>query len=124
MLMTGIKKTQKVKVPDDVLCICYLMQSRKDKGKNVLALLNSRSKVNAMTLVYAAQLGLKVQKTEVTTQKINKSSLKIYGMIISVFQVFNKLDRFWFFQKTFLLTDINMEVVLGMFFITFSNVDV
>ena len=34
-----------------------------------------------MILVYAAQLGLKVQKTNVNTQKIDKSSLETYDMV-------------------------------------------
>ena len=45
-------------------------------------------------------------------------------MVISVFQVVNKLGRFWVFQETFLLVDINMGVILGMFFITLDNADV
>ena len=65
--MTSAKKTQKVKVLDRVFCICYLVQFQKDKDKNVLALLDFRSKINAMTLAYAAQLSLKMQKTNVGT---------------------------------------------------------
>ena len=33
----------------------------------------------------------------------------------------NKLEKARFFQETFLLADISMEVVLGMLFLTFSN---
>ena len=36
----------------------------------------------------------------------------------------DKLERIWFFQKTFLLADISTEVVLGMLFLTLSNADV
>ena len=54
------KKAQKVKVLDRVFCICYLVQFQKDKNKDDLALLDSESKVNAMILAYAAQLGFKV----------------------------------------------------------------
>ena len=54
-----------MRVLNRVLCICYLVQFQKDKNKDVLALLDFRSKVNAMTLVYMAQLGLKMQKTDV-----------------------------------------------------------
>ena len=75
------------------------MQFQKDKGKNVSVLLNFGNKVNAITLAYMAQLGLKVQKTNVDAQKIDKSLLKIYGIVIAAFQVFDQLGRFWFFQK-------------------------
>ena len=75
-LMTGAsKKAPKIKVQDKVPCICYSVKFRKDKGKNVLALLNSASKVNAMALVYAAHLGLKVRMTDLGVQKIDGSSL-------------------------------------------------
>ena len=65
MLITDAKKAQKVRVLNRVPCICYPVQFQKDKNKDVLALLNSRSKVNVMTLAYVAQLGLKVQKTSI-----------------------------------------------------------
>ena len=45
-------------------------------------------------------------------------------MVLASFQMEDKLERIWFFQETFLLADINMEVVLGMPFLTFSNADI
>ena len=45
-------------------------------------------------------------------------------MVIATFQVLDKLNCSWFFQKSFLLANISMEVVLGMLFLTFSNVDI
>ena len=65
-----------------------------------------------------------MQKTNGNTQKIDGSLLKTYSMIIAAFQVLDKLGHSWFFQKTFLLTNIGMAVVLGMLFLTFSNADV
>ena len=65
ILVTDAKKTQKVRVLDRVLCICYQMQFRKDKDKDVLAFFNSKSKINMMTPAYVAQIDFKVQKTNV-----------------------------------------------------------
>ena len=45
-------------------------------------------------------------------------------MAITVFQVFDKLGRSQFFQETFLLTDISIEVVIGILFQTFNNADI
>lgn len=45
-------------------------------------------------------------------------------MIPISFQVKDKLEKANFFQKTFLLVVINMEVVLNMFFFTFSNTNI
>ena len=117
-------EARKVRVLDRVPCICYPVQFRKDKDKDVLAFLNSGSKVNAMTPAYTAYLGLKIRVTDVNTQKIDRSSLATYNMIIAVFQIVNKLNCSQFFQKTFLLANISMKVVLGMPFFIFSNADV
>ena len=113
-----------MRVLDKVPCICYLVQFRKDKDKNVLALLNSGSEVNAMTPAYVAHLGLKVRVTNVSAQKIDGSLLAIYGMVIAAFQIVNKLGCSWFFHEIFLLANISMEVVLGMPFLTFNNTDI
>ena len=86
-----------MRILDRIPCICYPVQFRNDKGKDVLALLDSGSKVNAMTLAYAAYLGLKVRVTDVNAQKIDRSLLAIYGMIIAAFQVLDKLGRSQFF---------------------------
>ena len=77
-----------------------------------------------MTPAHAAYLGLKVRVTDVGVQKIDGSSLATYGMVIAAFQIVDKLGRSRFFQETFLLADISMEVVLGMPFLSFSNADV
>ena len=97
MLVTDAKKAQKMRVLDRVSYICYFVQFWKNKSRDVLALLNSRSEINAMTLAYTAQLGLKVRKTNLGAQKIDGSSLAIYNMLIVAFQLLNKLDRSWFF---------------------------
>ena len=77
-----------------------------------------------MTPAYAAHLGLKAKMTDLGAQKIDKSLLGTYSMVIAAFQVVNKLGRSWFFQETFLLADMSMEVVLFIRFFTLSNVDV
>ena len=95
--MTGGKKAQKVKVLDRVFYLCYLVQFQKDKNKDFLTLFGSKSEVNAITLAYAVQLGLKMQKTNVNAQKIDRFSLKTYGMVIATFYVLDKLGCFQFF---------------------------
>ena len=82
------------------------------------------SKVNAMTLAYAKQLGFQVQKTDIGAQKIDGSLLQTFGMVIAGFQVEDKLDRAQFFQELFLLAETNMKVVLRIFFLTFSNANI
>ena len=118
------REAPKVRILDKVFCIYYSVQFRKDKSKDVLALLDCGSEINAMTLAYTVHLSLKVTMTNVGAQKVDGSSLVSYGIVIATFQVVDKLDCSWFFKETFLLADISMEVVLGMLFLIFSNADV
>ena len=96
-LVTGTKEASKVRILDRVPYICYLVQFQKDKSRDVFALLDSESEVNAMTPAYTAQLGLKVQKTNINAQKIDGSSLTTYGIVIAAFQVLNMLNSSQFF---------------------------
>ena len=125
LLVTGTsKEALKVRVLNRVPCICYFVQFCKDKGKDVLALLNPGNEVNVMTVAYTAYLGLKVRVTNVGAQKIDRFSLAICGMVIAAFQIVNKFGCSRFFQKTFLLVDISMQVILSMLFLTFSNANI
>ena len=117
------EEAQEVIVLDRVPYIHYPVQFRKDKGATIWALINSGSKVNAMTPAYAKQLDLQVRKTDVGAQKIDSSLLRTFGMVIAGFQVEDKLGRARFFQESFLLAETSIEVVLEMPFVTFSNAD-
>ena len=97
MLVIGAKKALKMRVLDRVPCICYPVQFRKNKSRDVLTLLNSESEINAMTLAYTDQLGFKVQKIDISAQKINGSLLATYGIAIAVFQVLDTFGYSWFF---------------------------
>ena len=124
-LVTGASKKAPEVVLDRVPCIHYPVQFRKDKERaTIRALIDSGSEVNAMTPAYAKQLGFRTQRTNIGAQKIDGSLLATYGMVIAAFQVIDKLGRARFFQKTFLLADTMMEVVLGMPFLTLSNADI
>ena len=96
--MTGAStEALKVKILDKVFCICHPVQFCKDKGKDILALLDSRSEINVMTPAYAAYLGLRVRITNIGTPKNDKFSLATYGMAIASFQVVDKLGHSWIF---------------------------
>ena len=82
---------------DRFSCIYYPVQFRKDKKATIWALINPRSKLNAITLAYAKQLGLQVRKTDVATQKIDSSSFQTFEMVIASFQIEDKLGKAQFF---------------------------
>ena len=87
----------------------------------IRALVDPGSEANAMTPAYTAKLVLRVRKTNIGAQIIDDSIFETFEMVLADFQVEDKLKRAWFFQETFLLADINMEVVLGIHFLTFNN---
>lgn len=62
--------------------------------------------------------------TDVGASRIDESKLGIYRIVITLFQVEEKDKMFYFFQKLFLLTDININVIFGMSFLTLSSVKV
>ena len=106
-----------------VPCIHYPVQFRKG-GSQIQALLNIKSEVNAMNSAYAEKLDLRMRKINVGAQKIDGSSLNTFGMVITSFQVQDKLGRARLFQETFLVADTRMDVVLGIPFLTLSNADI
>ena len=84
---------------------------------------DTRSEVNAISQVFAHQLDLTIQKTNVGAQKIDGTTLKTYEMVVSTFSVLDKDGRERFFEESFLLADIKSEIVLEMPFLTMSNTD-
>ena len=121
--MTGASKEAPEMILDWIPCIHYSIQFRKDK-ETIPALIDSGSKVNAMTPVYTKKLGLQTQRTDVGAQKIDGSNLHTFGMVIAGFQVLGKQGRTRFLQETFLLANTTMEVVLRMPFLIFGNADI
>ena len=55
---------------------------------------------------------------------IDGSTLESFEMVLASFQVEDKLGRARFSQKTVLLADISVKVVLEMLFLTLSNADI
>ena len=84
-----------------VPCIQYPVQFRRknneDKDKDVRALIDSSSGVNVMHPAYATKLGFRARKIDVGTQKIDKSYLDIFEMVIADCSVKDKLRRVQFF---------------------------
>lgn len=50
-----------------------------------------------MTLVYATSLDLKIRPINVKAQKIDGSTLQIFDMVLTSFQIDNKLNQSQFF---------------------------
>ena len=74
--------------------------------------------------ITAKQLGLWTQKIDFNAQKIDNSLLNIYRIFIATFQIIDKLGKARFLQKTFLLANITVKVVLKMHFLIFGNINI
>ena len=105
---------------EQVFCIQYLVKYCKNKAI-FLTLINFGSKISKIIITYAAVLGFKVYLTTIKSQKIDCSSSNTFDMIIASFQVQNKLKRDQFFEKTFFLANINMEVIFEISFLIINN---
>ena len=75
-----------------VSCIYYLIQFQKGQ-KQVRALFDSNSKVNAMNPTFAQKLGFHIWKTNVGIQKIDDSILKTLEMVIADLKIEDEISR-------------------------------
>lgn len=77
-----------------------------------------------MTLVCIAVLELKICLIDIGAQKIDESTLSIYKMVLASFQIEDKKERLCFFQKTLLLADTIIKMILKMLFLVFSKIKI
>ena len=77
-----------------------------------------------MALAFTLKLVFRVRRSNIQTQKIEGSILKTFEIVQASFQKKDKLRRLRFFQKTLLLANFNIKMVLKIFFLTFSNTNI
>ena len=87
-------------------------------------MLNTGSKIIAINLAFAQKLGIYIQKINIEAWKINSSIFKIFGIVITDFQMKNKNGILRFFHEIFLLADTYFEIILRKSFLKISNADV
>lgn len=80
--------------------IHHEVQFKKDHAK-IQALLNFGNEIIAMTLVYAASLGIMIQSTNVGAQNINGSTFETFEMILASFRSKISLEKSDFFKRSF-----------------------
>lgn len=69
-----------------------------------------------MSLAFALQLGLKIQKTNMKARKIDGTILEIYEIVVFTLFILNKDSQIRFSKQSFLLSNIKLEMVFGMFY--------
>lgn len=77
-----------------------------------------------MILIFVSKLGLNIKYTNIKIQKINNSIFEIFKMALASFKIENKLSKTCFFQKSFLLSNINIKISLNMLFLTLNKVNI
>ena len=105
---------------EQVPCIWYPVTFKNQTE----ALQDSGREVNAKNPTFASQLGLRIRKTNVAVQKIDGTTLEIYGMVVSTFSLLDKDGQERFFEESFFLADVKPDTVLKMLFLTLSNTNV
>lgn len=104
--------------------ISYSVQFYRYKDGEVKALIDSCSKLNSMTIAFSAKFDHLTLWTRIVAQKIARSALKIYSIITAKFLMLDKLCKIWYFEKSFLLANNSMDVVLVMLFLAFINAEI
>ncbi len=112
--------TASLEVLQRVPCIRYPVQFQ---AQEIETLIDSSSEVNAMTPGFVVKLDFIPRSTNAGDEKIDGSTLETYGMALAGFSLKDSLGRVRFFEETFLLAYIRIEVVLGMLFLSLSNED-
>lgn len=77
-----------------------------------------------MTPAFAIKLGLRPRPTNVGPQKIEGSTLETHGMTSASFSLQNSQVKIPFFEKTFLLANTSIKIVLEMLFLALNNTNV
>lgn len=73
---------------------------------------------------FARNLGLYICKINVDAQKIDYSRLETFRMVVASFQVNDKDKESRFLEKTFLPTNISIDIAFRIFFLNLGNVKV
>lgn len=100
--------------------VIYIQYPSRLSQYSIEALIHFVSKVNAMQANFARKYSLHIWKTDVGTQKINGSRLETFDMVIASILLDDKDRKSWFFEKTFLLGNISMNIALEMFSLSWA----
>ncbi len=116
MLITGKKIEELKQVPCIQYCVTF-----KNKTETLLDL---KSNVNTISQVFALQLSVKIQKTNIGIQKIYGTTPKTYKIVVLNCFISDKDDRERIFEESFLLANVKPDIVFEMLFLTINNADI
>lgn len=77
-----------------------------------------------MNIIFRVMFVIFILLIYIKAQKIDNYILKIYIIVIRRFSIDNKLSKIRFFKNIFLIVNNKIDIVLQMFFLTFSNASI
>ena len=106
---------------EHVSYIHYPVQFKDMDKTSVQTLINSESEVNIIYPSFANQLGLLIKPIDVRAQKIYGTMLDTHEIIVAAFLIVDKANQIRFFEETFLVANVSLEIVFGILFLTLSS---
>lgn len=83
------------------------------------------SKINTINLDFTKKHNFQIWYINVRAQKIDGCKLNIFDIVIASFFIEDKDKIFRFFEaKSFFVAIFNINIILGVFFLTLSNVKI
>lgn len=79
------------------------------------------NEISTMIPAYILKLGFQIRHIDVKTPTMKSSICKTFRIVLTSFQIEDKLEKIKFFQKVFLLINLSIEIVLKMFFFIFNK---
>ena len=107
-----------------VFCIYYPIQFKSANEIQVQVLVDLKSEINAIYLTFVKKPGLSIRSLKIETQKIDGTILDTYSMVVTVFSITNNANQVKFFEEIFLVANVSLKVVFGIFFPTLSGANI
>lgn len=73
---------------------------------------------------FLIKLDFHIRKTNIGGKKINSNKLKIFEKVITFFLQITKSKKYRFLEKTFLLTNISIDIAFEILFFILNNVEI
>lgn len=126
MSKTKTNKESNLEAPEgyELQRVLYIYYPAHFDRFSIETLIDLGSKINTMQSSFVRKLGLGICKTDVGAQKIDNRGLQTFKMVIALFQIDEKDKKSRFFEETFILADISINITFGIFFLTLNNVKI
>lgn len=124
IIKTGKKVDRKTQKEWEFHQVSYIQYPALFSEFSIETLIDLGRKIIVMKPNFERKLGFCIYITNIDTPKIDGDRLKVYEIIIRLFQVDIKDKKFCFFKKIFLLADISIHVTFRIFSLTLNIVKV